>query len=196
MPKPTEAPVADKGTERPEPSFAELQSALDELGITPGQLKGRLDASRKWEERAKAKEDPQAIEELKAKARRLDEIEEANKTEIEKAQARAEAAEKELSASRTDALRAQVALDKKLTPSQAKRLVGSTREELEADADELLADLKNTAPAAAASSEGQGKQGEQVGQTKQITSRDELSNMTRDQKLAAYRDGRLKTLTG
>jgi len=35
-------------------------------------------------------------------------------------------------------LRLQVALDKGLTGSQAKRLVGSTKEELEADADELL----------------------------------------------------------
>lgn len=39
------------------------------------------------------------------------------------------------------ALRAEVANAKGLTPTQAKRLVGSTREELEADADELLADI-------------------------------------------------------
>jgi hypothetical protein len=34
-----------------------------------------------------------------------------------------------------------VALEKKLTPTQAKRLVGSTLDELTADADALLADL-------------------------------------------------------
>ena len=39
------------------------------------------------------------------------------------------------------ALRAEVANDKGLTPSQAKRLIGSTREELEADADDLLKDI-------------------------------------------------------
>ena len=39
------------------------------------------------------------------------------------------------------ALRAEVANAKGLTPSQAKRLVGSTREELEADADELVKDI-------------------------------------------------------
>lgn len=39
------------------------------------------------------------------------------------------------------ALRAEVANAKGLTPTQAKRLIGSTREELEADADELLADI-------------------------------------------------------
>ena len=35
-----------------------------------------------------------------------------------------------------------------------------------------------------------------MGQTKQITSRDELKSMSREEKLAAYRDGRLKSLTG
>lgn len=39
------------------------------------------------------------------------------------------------------ATRAEVANAKGLTPTQAKRLVGTTREELEADADALLADL-------------------------------------------------------
>ena len=39
------------------------------------------------------------------------------------------------------AIRAEIANAKGLTPSQAKRLVGSTREELEADADELLKDI-------------------------------------------------------
>jgi hypothetical protein len=38
----------------------------------------------------------------------------------------------------TEAMRAEVALLKGLTPAQVKRLVGATREELEADADELL----------------------------------------------------------
>lgn len=38
-----------------------------------------------------------------------------------------------------DALKWEVALDKGLSKTQAKRLVGKTREELEADADELLA---------------------------------------------------------
>jgi hypothetical protein len=43
--------------------------------------------------------------------------------------------------SETRALRAEVANAKGLTPSQAKRLVGATKEELEADADELLKDI-------------------------------------------------------
>lgn len=39
------------------------------------------------------------------------------------------------------AMRAEVANAKGLTPSQAKRLIGETREELEADADDLLKDI-------------------------------------------------------
>lgn len=39
------------------------------------------------------------------------------------------------------ALVAEVAVEKKLTPNQAKRLVGDTREDLLADADTLLADI-------------------------------------------------------
>jgi nucleoid DNA-binding protein len=62
-------------------------------------------------------------------------------------------AEIEANAKKSDerAVRAEIANEKGLTPSQAKRLVGSTREELEADADELLKDIgatkkKNTVP--------------------------------------------------
>lgn len=143
--------------------------------------------SRKNEETAKANS---------AAAKKLAELEEANQSEIEKAQARAAAAEKELNDSRLEALRAQVALDKKLTPSQAKRLVGSTREDLEADADELLADLKNSSPAPAPTSDGQGNQGQPVGGVKQITSREQLKSMTRDQIAAARKSGALDGLLG
>lgn len=49
--------------------------------------------------------------------------------------------ERQAQESESRALRAEVANAKGLTPSQAKRLVGATREELEADADELLKDI-------------------------------------------------------
>jgi len=49
--------------------------------------------------------------------------------------------EKQAKDSEARALRAEVANAKGLTPNQAKRLVGSTREELEADADDLLKDI-------------------------------------------------------
>lgn len=148
----------------------------------------------KW--KALSRKNETEVKALRPAAQKLAELEEAQKSELEKAQARADAAEKKTQETELAALRASVALEKGLTPSQAKRLVGGSREDLEADADELLVDLKNTKPSVAASSEGQGKQGDPVGQTKQITSRDELKSMSREEKLAAYRDGRLKSLTG
>ncbi|NUS53833.1 MAG: hypothetical protein HOV66_03070 [Streptomycetaceae bacterium] len=70
---------------------------------------------------------------------------EADKTEAEKrAAAEQRAVDAELRATRLE-----VAHDKGLTPAQAKRLVGTTREELEADADEILRDFP-VAPAAPA----------------------------------------------
>lgn len=45
---PVEPPAA------PDPALlSDIAAMAEELGITPGQLKGRLEASRKWEERAK-----------------------------------------------------------------------------------------------------------------------------------------------
>ena len=94
--------------------------------------------ARKWEDRAK---------ENKAAADKLAEYEEAQKTEQQKLEDRAARAEKLAAEKEMDALRARVALEKKLTPSQEKRLIGTTREELLADADALLADLGATPPA-------------------------------------------------
>ena len=73
----------------------------------------------------------------------------AEKTEAQKAADAAKAAEDRATAAELRALRLEVAHNKGLTPAQAKRLVGTTREELEADADEILRDFptKPTAPA-------------------------------------------------
>lgn len=85
--------------------------------------------ARKWERRAK--ENAEA-------ARRLREAEEAEKTELQKLAERAEAAEKRAAEAEGRLLRLEVAQAKGLTAAQARRLQGATREELEADADELL----------------------------------------------------------
>lgn len=88
--------------------------------------------SRKHEERAKANA---------TAAEKLQEIEEAKKSEQEKLTEAKEAAAKEAADAKREAARLRVALSKGLTETQAKRLVGDTVEELEADADELLADF-------------------------------------------------------
>lgn len=85
--------------------------------------------SRKHEGQAKANSDAAA---------KLKELEDAGKTEAERLQAKAEENEKKAAAAEARALRLEIAAAKGLTPAQAKRLVGTTKEELEADADELL----------------------------------------------------------
>ncbi|GAA4391849.1 hypothetical protein [Tsukamurella soli] len=88
---------------------------------------------------------PDGLEELKAKAQKADEAEAAKLSEIEKANRRAELAEKRAlevenskQTSEHEILRLTTALNKGLNAKQAKRLTGSTPEELEADADDLL----------------------------------------------------------
>jgi hypothetical protein len=165
----------------------EAEIATETADTTTAELDKWKALSRKNEERAKANE---------AAARKLAELEESQKSEIEKAIARAEEAEKRAQIVELEAIRNSVALSKGLTPSQAKRLVGATKEELEADADELLTDLKASKPAPAPSADGQGKQGEKVGQGKQITTRDQLKTMTTAQINAARAEGRLDALLG
>ena len=70
-------------------------------------------------------------------ATRLKEFEDRDKSEAQKLAERADAAEKRAAEIEGRALRLEVAAEKGLTPAQAKRLTGSTREELEADAEEL-----------------------------------------------------------
>lgn len=77
---------------------------------------------------------------------KLKEFEDRDKTETQKLADRVAEAERRAADLETANARAEVALAKGLTAAQAKRLIGSSREELEADADELLADLKPGKP--------------------------------------------------
>lgn len=75
-------------------------------------------------------------DDIKAKAARLAELEDANKTEAEKVQARLDAAEKRAVELESKALRAEVAAAKGVPVAL---LTGSTQDELEAAADALIA---------------------------------------------------------
>lgn len=88
--------------------------------------------SRQNEAKAKANADA---------AKKLAEIEDANKSEIQKANDKAAEAERKAAEAELKATRLEVAQDAGLTATQAKRLVGANREELEADAKQLVKDL-------------------------------------------------------
>ena len=77
--------------------------------------------------------------------RKASEFEDSQKTDQQKLEERASNAEKKAADLEPEVLRLRVALRKGLTLTQAKRLVGDTEEELEADADELLADFRGGA---------------------------------------------------
>jgi hypothetical protein len=134
----------------------------------------------------------ESLKELREKAKRLDEIEEANKTELQKALDRAEAAEKAASSAESARLRASIAA-KHGVPEAL--LTGSTEEALEEAATALLA-FKGTQPTAP-SPDGQGNVGVPItGQSKQITSVDELKKLSPEEVNAARRAGRLDQLLG
>lgn len=108
------------------------------------------------------------------KASKFDELEEANRTELEKVQARADAAEKRLQErdAKDEAAKVRDEVAKaKGVPASALR--GSSKEDFEEHADELIA--AGIKPAVAPSSDGQGDTGEQVSETDE-KSADEIVN--------------------
>ncbi len=107
----------------------------------------------KW--KALARKNEARAKENSDKAKRLDDLEEAQKSELEKLTARAEAAEAKIAErEKADAARAlaeEIAKEKsegRSVPLAASILRGSTREELEAHADSILALLPEKPKAA------------------------------------------------
>lgn len=91
--------------------------------------------------KAEARKHEQRAKDNAQKAKDYDALVESQKTEAQRLQDRADQAERDLAASRVEALRLRVAAEKGLTPKQAARLQGTTEDELNADADDLLAEF-------------------------------------------------------
>jgi chromosome segregation ATPase len=121
-------------TEQPDAQEAEETQQAEELSAEA--LRKQLEKARRESAGYRTK-----VRELEPLASKAKELEDAGRSEMEKLTARAEKAEQERAQVEAKALRLEVAFEKGLTPAQAKRLVGSSREELEADADEILRDF-------------------------------------------------------
>lgn len=93
--------------------------------------------ARKWEQRAK--EHKKALDDAAPKVAQFDALTEASKSELERVQQQATEFQTQATEAERRALIAEVALEKGLPAALARRLQGSTRDELEADATELLA---------------------------------------------------------
>lgn len=117
--KPDDKPDDDKPTPKPDDK--------------PDDGKPDTGDADKWKAMARKHET-----EARKAQKELDDIRNAGKSEIEKLTDRATKAEQDAARSGSLALRYEVAGEKGLSSSLAKRLHGSTREELEADADALL----------------------------------------------------------
>jgi len=133
-----------RGASPDDPGEAERGGEGDDPEVPPGtgdagkQAIDRMKQERNDERKARRALEAKVAEYEKAEQAKA----EADKTEAEKrAAAEQRAAQAELRA-----LRLEVAADKGLSPAQAKRLVGTSREELEADAYDILATFP-TAPA-------------------------------------------------
>ena len=103
------------------------------------------------EERAKAKINKanneakslrKRLKDLAPQIEELERLKEEGKSDKDKLEERATGAEGRASKAESEAARLRVALKKGLTETQAKRLIGENEEELEADADELLASFR------------------------------------------------------
>ena len=129
--------------------------ASEKLAKTIKELEGKLEAAEsdreKWKELSqkmekRSKENATAADELKA-------LKESKQTDEEKLATKLADLEKRANEADHRALRAEIAQSKGLTAAQAKRLQGTNKDELEADADDLLESF----PAA---KDGNGKNGD------------------------------------
>lgn len=128
-PPETDPPAPDPSSEPPE----QPAGAGGEPSDQAKEVEKWKSLARKHERDAKSNADAR---------RRLTEIEDADKSDLEKANARIASLEGELGQERASRMRAEVAARKGLTADQAKRLQGTTEDELEADADELVRAFK------------------------------------------------------
>jgi hypothetical protein len=100
------------------------------------------------------------LKELEPLAKKAQELEDEKKSESEKSTEARTKAEKIAADATQEAARLRVALTKGLTEVQAKRLIGETQEELEADADELLASFEKKGDGSAGKESQEGKKSE------------------------------------
>ena len=113
----------------------------DQSGTDDSQVDWKAKA-REWEKRAK--QNTARIAELEPKATQFDALEQASKSDIERFQEKLAETQRQATEAERRALVASVALEKGLPASLARRLQGETQAELEADAEELLAQFPQT----------------------------------------------------
>lgn len=128
-------PVPETGRQTVEETQHETRETEGFEPITSQEQLDKLISSRIARERSKFAD----YQQLQEKAARFDELEEANKSELQKAQDALAAETKARTAAQVELLRIQIAGERGLDAKAAAYLQGGTREELEASADGLAA---------------------------------------------------------
>ena len=170
----------------------EVTSTDDASASTPPlTLEAALAEVEKWKGFSR-KNETQAKANAEA-ARKLQEYEDSQKTELEKAQARAAELEAQLAATAAASLRATVAAAK---GGPAELLTGATQEELEASAAVLIAFRGGTpaAPTATNPADANGNRGGNVGAGGALLTREQVEALPLAELNKLRRDGKLKHL--
>jgi hypothetical protein len=134
---PDDDPQADT-VDGPEPKPDPTPASSDQAG------KDWKTEAEKWKALARKHED--AAKSLKPLADKAKELEDASKSDLERISAEAQTHQSRAAQAEAELMRLRVAMRKGLTETQAKRLVGSSEDELEEDADDLLASFKPPTP--------------------------------------------------
>jgi hypothetical protein len=139
-----EKAAADAAAKEAETKAAKAEADEDDLlkgAQNPDAVRNAIKAERERAKVAKKAADDATSEAEKLRAK-VQEFEDRDKSEQEKAEKRAKDAEDKATKAEHKLLRLEVAADKKVPANLASRLVGETKAELEADADELLKSVK------------------------------------------------------
>ena len=131
MPDNDPTPDTDDGPDTPEP---------DPTPAKPSADKDWQAEADKW--KALARKHETEAKNLRPLADKAKELEDAGKSDLERLTADLQAHQARASQAESELLRLRVAMRKGLTETQARRLVGSNEDELEADADDLLASFR------------------------------------------------------
>lgn len=152
---PDDQQVADADTDQTTPDQASQPDSADQgqadAADRPTSDKDWKAEAAKWKALARKHE---------GAAKKLGDLEDAQKTEAQRLEERAASAEQHAAELQGELLRLQVAAAKGLPPELAARLRGGSEEELTEDADRLLALLKPAAPQARPPDARQGVRGQ------------------------------------
>lgn len=146
---------SEQGAEIEQPDTGEtlrnIKTLADELGISPGQLKGRLEASQKWEKRAK---------ENAEKAKEYDAYVESQKSEQQKLSAAKDEAERQAADTAAELARMKAAVKHGLSEEDLELLDGVPADQVEARAERIAERLGGKKQSFPDLAQGRGKPGE------------------------------------